>query len=82
MVNGKCVKTLAEEFLFSGTSCVHLCKLKSSEKSVKNGYMVYVSMQWQWQDDRSANDGVLWLTGTKEGYIIQNIFSFYFFGSG
>ena len=39
MVNGKCVKTLAEEFLFSGTSCVHLCKLKSSEKSVKNGYM-------------------------------------------
>ena len=39
-------------------------------------------MQWQWEDDRSANDSVLWLTGTKEGYIIQNIFSFYFFGSG
>ena len=37
MVNGKCVKTLAEEFLFSGTSCVHLCKLKSPENQLKMG---------------------------------------------
>ena len=48
MVNGKCVKTLAEEFLFSGTSCVHLCKLKSSEKSVRNWLINAMAMaRWQ-----------------------------------
>ena len=57
--------------------------LMLTEKLVdKHHFKMGRSMQCQWQEDRSANDGVLWLTGTKEGYIIQNIFSFYFFGSG